>query len=162
MRPQRIGRTAMEYLHTMIEVRDLQQSLDFYCGTLGMIETRRMEYEEDRCTIVFLCAPGDLETAQFDARFAPNLELYAYWDDEERFEKSQTPWGHLGYRVDNIYETCRQLMDAGITVIRPPRDGFRAYVKTPEGVTVEFIQRRPALTPAEPWISMPDNGTIND
>lgn len=152
----------MQYLHTMIKVRDLDRALDFYTNVLGLIETKRMEVDAERCTVVFLAANEDSEPAQFTANFAPNLELLKNWDDPADVDYSARPFGHLGYRVDNIYETCERLMKAGFSVVRPPRDGFKAFVKTPEGATVELIQRRPALEPADPWKSMPDSGTWND
>ena len=152
----------MEYMHTMIKVRDLDKALDFYTNVIGLTETKRMEVEAERCTVVFLAADEDSETAQFTARFGPNLELLKNWDDDETVDYSAKPYGHLGYRVDNIYETCARLMAAGFTIQRPPRDGFKAFVKTPEGASIELIQRRPWLEPAEPWKSMPDQGTWND
>lgn len=152
----------LEFMHTMIKVKNLAESMDFYCNTLGMTEVKRMEVEAERCTVVFLAADGDLETAQFDSKFGPNLELYEFWDEEDRLAHSRTPYGHLGYRVDDIYEACQRLMDAGYTVNRPPREGFKAFVSAPDGLTLELIQRRPWLEAAEPWKSMPDTGTWND
>ena len=150
----------MEYMHTMIKVRDLEKALDFYVNVLGLTETKRMDVEAERCTVVFLAADEDLETAQFTARFGPNIELLKSWDDQNGAYFAK-PFGHLGYRVDNIYQTCERLMAAGFTIQRPPRDGFKAFVNTPEGTSIELIQRRPALEPAEPWLSMPDQGTWN-
>ena len=150
----------MEYMHTMIKVRDLEKALDFYVNVLGLTETKRMEVEAERCTVVFLAADEDLETAQFTARFGPNIELLKSWDDQDGAYFAK-PFGHLGYRVDNIYQTCERLMAAGFTIQRPPREGFKAFVNTPEGTSIELIQRRPALEPAEPWLSMPDQGQWN-
>ncbi len=152
----------MEYMHTMIKVQNLERAMDFYTNVLGFTETKRMEVEAERCTVVFLTTDEDSDTAQFTARFGPNIELLKNWDDAPDVDYSARPFGHLGYRVDNIHETCARLMEAGFTIHRPPRDGFKAFVKSPEGVSVELIQRRPALEPAEPWISMPDTGTWND
>lgn len=151
----------LEYLHTMIKVDSLDQSLDFYCNTLGMIEVRRIEDEEERCTVVFVAAPGDMVSAPFDARFAPTIELYSYWDEAARALHRNSVYGHLSFRVDDIYVACAALLEAGHRINRPPRDGFKAYVETADGLTVELIQRRPAKEPAEPWISMPDTGHWN-
>ncbi len=151
----------LEYLHTMIKVDSLDQSLDFYCNTLGMIEVKRIEDEEERCTVVFVAAPGDMVSAPFNARFAPTIELYSYWDEAARALHRNSVYGHLSFRVDDIYVACAALLKAGHRINRPPRDGFKAYVETADGLTVELIQRRPAKEPAEPWISMPDTGHWN-
>lgn len=151
----------LEYLHTMIKVDDLNRSLDFYCNALGMVEVKRLDDAEERCTVVFVAAPGDMASAPFEARFAPTIELYKYWDDAERDAHRKSAYGHLSFRVDDIYAACAALRDAGHTINRPPRDGFKAYVETVDGLSVELIQRRPAKTPAEPWLTMPDTGHWN-
>ncbi len=145
----------MEYLHTMVRVRDLTKSLEFYCQHLGLVETRRYENETGRFTLVFLCAPGDLALAQ--ERKAPLIELTFNWDDEEYVGGRN--FGHLAYRVDHIYETCQRLMNAGVTINRPPRDGYMAFIRSPDGISIELLQRGEALKPAEPWTSMPNIGT---
>src|SRR3954463_13007875 len=144
----------MEYLHTMIRVADLDQSLDFFCDKLGMTETRRIENEKARYTLVFLAASEDVERAR-ETR-APVIELPYNWD--EHSHTGGRNFGHLAYRVDDIYETCRKLMDAGVTINRPPRGGRMAFVRTPDSVAIELRQRGPALPPAEPWSSMPNTG----
>jgi lactoylglutathione lyase len=151
----------MEYLHTMIRVRDLAESLAFYVDLLGFEEVRRMESEEERATFVFLAAPEDAESGR-SAKFAPVIELASYWDEDKRGGPGGRAFAHMGYRVDDIYATCADLQAKGVTLNRPPRDGFKAYLKSPEGMTIELIQRRPALEPREPWFSQPDNGIWND
>ena len=145
----------MEYLHTMVRVSDLDQSLDFYCNKLGLIETRRVENEKGRYTLVFLAAEKDLDRAR-DAR-APLLELTYNWDEHEY--QGGRNFGHLAYRVDDIYETCRKLMEAGVTINRPPRDGYMAFVRSPDNISIELLQRGDAKPPQEPWASMPNTGT---
>ncbi len=137
----------MKYLHTMVRVSDLDQSLDFYCNKLGLQEIRRKEIEAGRFTLVFLAAPGD-EEAQ--------VELTWNWDPEEYGEGRN--FGHLAYAVDNIYDTCQRLMDAGVTINRPPRDGFMAFVRSPDNISIELLQKGDALAPAEPWASMENEG----
>lgn len=144
----------MEYLHTMIRVRDLQKALDFFCAGLGLIEARRMENERGRYTLVFLCAPGD--EARASERKAPLLELTYNWDDEEY--RGGRNFGHLAYRVDDIYALCAKLAAAGVVINRPPRDGHMAFVRSPDGISVELLQKGEALPPAEPWASMPNTG----
>lgn len=151
----------MEYLHTMIRVRDLDESLAFYVGLLGFEEVRRLESEDERATFVFLAAPEDAESGR-SAKFAPVIELANYWDEEKRTAPGGRAFAHMGYRVDDIYAACAGLEAKGVPLARPPRDGFKAYFKSPEGMTIELIQRRPALEPREPWVSRPDNGTWND
>jgi lactoylglutathione lyase len=138
----------MKYLHTMVRVTDLDESLAFYCDKLGLREVRRKEVEAGRFTLVFLAAPGD-EDAQ--------VELTYNWDPEEYGEGRN--FGHLAYQVDNIYETCQRLMDAGVTINRPPRDGRMAFVRSPDGISVELIQAGQARPASEPWASMPNVGT---
>ncbi len=145
----------MEYLHTMVRVSDLERSLDFYCNKLGLVETRRMDSEKGRYTLVFLAAEKDLERAR-ESR-APLVELTYNWDEHEY--PGGRNFGHLAYRVDDIYETCRRLMDAGVTINRPPRDGYMAFVRSPDNISIELLQKGGAKEPVEPWASMPNTGT---
>jgi lactoylglutathione lyase len=144
----------MEYLHTMVRVADLDRSLDFYCNKLGLVEVRRTENEKGRYTLVFLAAPDDVERAR-DSK-APLVELTYNWDEHEY--QGGRNFGHLAYRVDDIYETCRKLMEAGVTINRPPRDGYMAFVRSPDDISIELLQRGEAKAPAEPWASMPNTG----
>ena len=144
----------MKYLHTMIRVADPEAALDFFCGKLGMRETRRMDSEQGRFTLIFLAAPADEARAAEES--APLLELTHNWDPQEY--SGGRNFGHLAYSVENIHETCRRLMDAGVVINRPPRDGRMAFVRSPDGISIELLQRGEALTPAEPWISMPNTG----
>ena len=144
----------MEYLHTMVRVADLDRSLDFYCNKLGLVETRRVENEKGRYTLVFLAASDDLERAR-ETR-APLVELTYNWDEHEY--QGGRNFGHLAYRIDDIYETCRKLMAAGVTINRPPRDGNMAFVRSPDNISIELLQRGEAKAPAEPWASMPNTG----
>ena len=146
----------MRYLHSMIRVEDLDRSMDFYCNTLGMTEIRRMEFPDQKYTSVFLAAPRDVDAAH--AKFAPTLELMYHWDPETRARETgpERRFGHLAYRVENIYEFCRTLQDAGITINKPPRDGFIAVFTTPDHIAVEVVQEGARLPPEEPWASMPD------
>jgi lactoylglutathione lyase len=144
----------MEYLHTMVRVADLDQSLDFYCNKLGLLETRRVENEKGRYTLVFLAAPDDLERAR-ETR-APLVELTSHWDEHEY--QGGRNFGHLAYRVDDIYETCRKLMEGGVTINRPPRDGNMAFIRSPDNISIELLQRGAPKPPAEPWASMPNTG----
>jgi lactoylglutathione lyase len=144
----------MEYLHTMLRVSDLDRSMDFYCNKLGLIETRRVENEKGRFTLVFLAAPDDVERAQ-ETR-APLIELTYNWDEHEY--QGGRNFGHLAYRVDDIYETCRRLMEAGVTINRPPRDGYMAFIRSPDNISIELLQRGEAKAPQEPWASMPNTG----
>lgn len=145
----------MEYLHTMVRVTDLDASLDWYCNKLGLVEIRRRESEQGRFTLVFLAAPGDLEGAK--SASAPLLELTYNWDPETY--TGGRSFGHLAYRVDDIYETCRKLMEAGVTINRPPRDGHMAFVRSPDNISIELLQKGEHKAPAEPWLSMPNTGT---
>lgn len=145
----------MEYLHTMVRVHDLDESLDFYCNKLGLVETKRMENEQGRFTLVFLAAPKDVERAK--AQQAPLVELTYNWDTETY--TGGRNFGHLAYRVDDIYATCQSLMDAGVTINRPPRDGYMAFIKSPDGISIELLQKGDRLAPQEPWASMPNTGT---
>ena len=137
----------MKYLHTMVRVSDLDESLDFYCRKLGLEELRRVDVPTGRFTLVFLAAPGD-PSAQ--------VELTHNWD--EKGYTGGRNFGHLAYSVDDIYAVCRRLMDAGVTINRPPRDGHMAFVRSPDGVSIELLQAGRPLAPAEPWASMPNTG----
>lgn len=143
----------MRYLHTMVRVRDLDTSLRFYCEGLGLTEMYRMENDKGRFTLVFLAAPEDVELAK--ARQAPLVELTYNWDPED-YDGGRN-FGHLAYRVDDIYETCQRLMDMGVTINRPPRDGHMAFVRSPDNISVELLQDG-SLPAAEPWASMPNTG----
>jgi lactoylglutathione lyase len=145
----------MEYLHTMVRVANLEQSLDFFCNKFGLVEVRRTENEKGRYTLVFLAAPGDVEKSK--GTQAPLLELTYNWDEHEY--SGGRNFGHLAYRVDDIYETCRKLMDAGVTINRPPRDGNMAFIKTPDNISIELLQRGEPKPVQEPWASMPNTGT---
>ncbi len=144
----------MRYLHTMVRVTDIEKSLDFYCGKLGMHEVRRTESEKGRFTLVFLAADQD-EAAGREVK-APLVELTYNWDPEEY--QGGRNFGHLAYEVDDIYATCQSLMDGGITINRPPRDGRMAFVRSPDGISIELLQSGEALPEAEPWASMPNTG----
>jgi lactoylglutathione lyase len=144
----------VKYLHTMVRVKDLDASIDFYCGKLGLKEVSRVENSGGRFTLVFLCAPGDEEMAR-EAR-APMVELTYNWDTED-YQGGRT-FGHLAYAVDDIYAVCARLQAGGVTINRPPRDGHMAFVRSPDGISVELLQAGPALPPAEPWTSMPNVG----
>ena len=137
----------MKYLHTMVRVSDLDASLDFYCNKLGLEELRRVDVEAGRFTLVFLAAPGDSDA---------QVELTHNWDPE-KLEGGRN-FGHLAYRVENIYETCQRLMDAGVTIHRPPRDGHMAFVRSPDGISIELLQQGGSLPPREPWASMENTG----
>ncbi len=137
----------MKYLHTMVRVTDIDASLNFYCSLLGLREIRRRDNEQGRFTLVFLAAPGD-EDAQ--------VELTYNWDPEEYGEGRN--FGHLAYLVDDIYAVCQRLMDGGVTINRPPRDGHMAFVRSPDNISIELLQRGDALPPAEPWASMANSG----
>ena len=138
----------------MVRVADLDASLEFYCDKLGLVEASRSENPGGRFTLVFLCAPGD--EAQAKAHKAPTVELTYNWDPEV-YEGGRN-FGHLAYQVDDIYESCQRLMDAGVTINRPPRDGRMAFVRSPDNISIELLQAGPALPPAEPWSSMPNVG----
>jgi lactoylglutathione lyase len=144
----------MRYLHTMVRVRDLEPSLNFYCGLLGLEEVRRIDNERGRFTLVFLAAPND--TARATMEDAPMVELTHNWDPEDY--KGGRNFGHLAYRVDDIYATCQRLMDGGVTISRPPRDGHMAFVHSPDGISIELLQEGRPKAPAEPWASMPNVG----
>ena len=145
----------MRYLHTMVRVSDLDKSLDFYCNKLGMVETRRTESEKGRYTNIFLAASRD-EGAARDTK-APVIELTYNWDPEAY--TGGRNFGHLAYSVENIYKLCQSLMDAGVTINRPPRDGRMAFIRSPDGISIELLQDGDALPQQEPWASMPNTGT---
>jgi lactoylglutathione lyase len=138
----------MKYLHTMVRVADLEKSLDFYCNKLGLREVRRRVDEKGRYTLVFLAASGDDETAL--------IELTHNWDPETL--AGGRNFGHLAYAVDDIYALCQKLMDHGVTINRPPRDGHMAFIRSPDGISIELLQANGSLPPKEPWSSMPNTG----
>jgi lactoylglutathione lyase len=144
----------MRYLHTMVRVKDLEASLHFYCNLLGLQEIRRYENEKGRFTLVFLTADKDLDRAK--AEMAPCLELTYNWDTEDY--AGGRNFGHLAYEVDDIYAICQTLMDNGVTINRPPRDGHMAFVRSPDGISIEILQKGENLAPAEPWASMANTG----
>lgn len=146
---------SMKYLHTMVRVSDLDKSLDFYCNKLGLVETRRYENEKGRFTLVFLAAPEDLDMAKESK--APLVELTYNWDPEEY--QGGRNFGHLAYRVDDIYQTCEKLKDQGVVINRPPRDGYMAFIKSPDGISIELLQKGEPLAPQEPWQSMENTGS---
>lgn len=144
----------MEYLHTMVRASDLEASLDFYCNKLGLVEVNRYDSEAGRFTLVFLAAPGDVEQAR-DAN-KPCVEITWNWDAEQY--SGGRNFGHLAYRVDDIYATCQHLMDEGVVINRPPRDGHMAFVRSPDGISIELLQKGDSLPPQEPWSSMENTG----
>jgi len=144
----------VKYLHTMVRVKDLEASLDFYCNKLGLVEVSRSENSGGRFTLVFLSAPDDVEEAR--ARRAPMVELTYNWDAEDY--GGGRNFGHLAYAVDDIYAVCRRLHEGGVTINRPPRDGRMAFVRSPDEISIELLQKGKALEPAEPWTSMPNLG----
>jgi len=144
----------MEYLHTMVRVSDLERSLHFYRDLLGLLEISRQDNEQGRYTLIFLAAPGDAEKAR--ANKAPLVELTYNWDTEDY--GGARNFGHLAYRVDNIYATCQRLLDGGVTINRPPRDGHMAFVRSPDHISIELLQKNGSLPPQEPWQSMPNTG----
>jgi lactoylglutathione lyase len=145
----------MEYLHTMVRVADLDAALDFYCNKLGLVETSRRDDEKGRYTLVFLAAPGDLDRAKTSR--SPLVELTYNWD--EHSYNGGRNFGHLAYRVDDIYATCAKLMEAGVTINRPPRDGHMAFIRSPDGISIELLQKRQPKAPQEPWVSMANTGS---
>ncbi len=145
----------MKFLHTMIRVTDVDASLDFWCNKLGMIQVRRNDYEAGQFSLIFLAAPED--KAGSAAARAPELELTYNWGSDEVYQTGRS-WGHLAYSVENIYETCQRLLDNGVTINRPPRDGRMAFVKSPDNVSVELLQQGDALPVQEPWVSMESQG----
>ena len=144
----------MRFLHTMVRVRDIDESLDFYCTKFGLVEMRRKDVPEGRFTLIFLAAPKDMQSSKSSG--APELELTFNWDPED-YDYGRN-FGHLAYKVDNIYEKCEQLMDAGVVINRPPRDGRMAFIKSPDNISIELLQEGDSLPPAEPWLSMENTG----
>lgn len=142
------------YLHTMVRVTDLEPALAFWRDALGLVEVRRMENEQGRFTLVFLAAPGDADQAR--STHAPLLELTWNWDRE--VYTGGRNFGHLAYSVPDLYAQCQRLMEAGVTINRPPRDGHMAFIRSPEGISIELLQAGERLAPAEPWKSMPNTG----
>ena len=144
----------MQYLHTMVRISNVQESLDFYCGKLGMVEVRRTESEAGRYTNIFLSASDDVESDK--AGWAPTLELTFNWDPEEY--SGGRNFGHLAYQVDNIYELCQSLQESGVVINRPPKEGRMAFIRSPDGVSIELLQKGEALEIKEPWASMGNTG----
>ena len=145
----------MRYLHTMIRAADLDKTLSFFVDHLGLVEVRRYDSEQGRFTLVFLAAPGDADEAE--SKQSPLVEITYNWDPET-YDGGRN-FGHLAYRVDDIYATCQRLMDGGVTINRPPRDGRMAFVKSPDGISIELLQDGEALSVQEPWASMENIGT---
>jgi lactoylglutathione lyase len=145
----------MHYLHTMVRVGDLDAALDFFCAKLGLAEIRRIDNKMGRFTLVFLAAPDDAARDLGD--HTPMVELTHNWDEKEY--GGGRNFGHLAYRVEDIYATCQRLMDGGVTINRPPRDGHMAFVRSPDGISVELLQEGAPKPPQEPWASMPNTGT---
>ena len=145
----------MNYLHTMVRARDLDETLDFYCTKLGLVEVKRHDSEAGRFTLVFLAAPGDVDRAREGS--SPLLEITWNWDPEEY--RGGRNFGHLAYRVEDIYATCQRLMDKGVTINRPPRDGHMAFIRSPDGISIELLQQGESLPPREPWASMANTGS---
>ncbi|MCH4269727.1 MAG: VOC family protein [Brevundimonas sp.] len=144
----------MRYLHAMVRVKDLDASMRFYRDLLGLEETRRVDYEAGRFTLVYLAAPAD--KARAEAEKSPEVELTYNWDDQD-YDGGRN-FGHLAFQVDDIYAACQRLMDGGVVVNRPPRDGHMAFVRSPDGISIELLQAGERLAPAEPWASMPNVG----
>jgi lactoylglutathione lyase len=145
----------MRYLHTMVRSSNLEETLDFYCNKLGMEELRRRDSEGGRYTNIFLAAPDDSKSAAQSK--APLLEITYNWDAEE-FAPGSRSFGHLAFQVDDIYALCQRLQDAGVTINRPPRDGYMAFIRSPDGISIELLQAGDALESAEPWASMENTG----
>ena len=145
----------MRYLHTMIRASDLDKALEFFVSHLGLVEVRRYDSEQGRFTLVFLAAPGDVDHAK--AAQSPLVEITYNWDPEA-YDGGRN-FGHLAYRVNDIYDTCQKLRDAGVVINRPPRDGRMAFVKSPDGISIELLQDGEALPAQEPWVSMENTGT---
>ncbi len=145
----------MRYLHTMVRVKDLDAALDFYCAKLGLVEVNRIESEKGRFTLAFLAAPDDEGKAKADQ--APCVELTYNWDTEDY--TGGRNFGHLAYQVDDIYALCQRLQDGGVLINRPPRDGHMAFIRSPDGVSIELLQKGESLPPQEPWSSMPNTGS---
>ncbi|MDF1684874.1 MAG: VOC family protein [Legionellaceae bacterium] len=144
----------MKYLHTMIRVSNLEESLDFFCSKLGLIEVKRTEYEQGRFTLIFLAASNNLEQAEKE--HSPLLELTYNWD-QETYQEGRN-FGHLAYEVENIYDTCQRLQDEGVVINRPPRDGYMAFIRSPDNISIELLQQGEPLEKQEPWVSAPNIG----
>lgn len=144
----------MHYLHTMVRISNIDESLDFYCNKLGLIEVKRIENTQGRFTLIFLVAPNDLEQAE--KKHGPMLELTHNWDPQPYLEGRN--FGHLAYCVDDIYETCKRLMDSGVVINRPPRDGYMAFIRSPDNISIELLQKGQALPLQEPWVSAKNMG----
>ena len=144
----------MRFLHTMVRVHNLDQALDFYCHKLGLLESQRYENEVGRFTLVYLYAPSDAEAKH---KQSPLIELTYNWDDE--VYQGGRNFGHLAFEVDNIYQTCQNLIDQGVTINRPPRDGYMAFIKSPDGISIELLQKGEPLSPREPWTSIDNTGS---
>lgn len=151
----------MRYLHTMVRITDLDASLDFYCNKLGMVQVNRKDYEKGRFSLIFLAAPGDVVAQDSDSNTqdcqAPLLELTYNWDSEPLTDGRN--FGHLAFAVHDIYATCQQLQDAGIIINRPPRDGYMAFIRSPDGISIELLQSGQSQAPREPWQSMENIGS---
>ncbi|GAA6137022.1 lactoylglutathione lyase [Arenicella sp. 4NH20-0111] len=146
---------SLQYLHTMVRVSDLESSLDFYCDKLGLVETSRYDNEAGRFTLIFLAAPHDQASA--NEQQAPLIELTHNWDPESY--TGGRNFGHLAFRVDDIYQTCHDLKSKGVEINRPPRDGHMAFIKSPDGISIELLQRGDALEPQAPWATMENSGS---
>jgi lactoylglutathione lyase len=145
----------MEFLHTMVRITNIDASIDFYCNKLGLVEFSRKEYEKGKFTLIFLCAPDDLKLAEQNRK--PLLELTYNWDKESY--TGGRNFGHLAFSVQNIYETCQKLLDNGVIINRPPRDGHMAFINSPDGISIELLQKGDSLEPQEPWSSMENSGS---
>lgn len=146
---------SLQYLHTMIRVSDIDASLDFYCNKLGLIETSRSDHEQGRFTLIFLAAPFDKNNAE--EQQSPLIELTYNWD-KQTYSGGRN-FGHLAFRVDDIFQTCQELMEKGVVINRPPRDGHMAFIKSPDDISIELLQRGESLEPQEPWASMENTGS---
>ena len=144
----------MKFLHTMVRASNLEDSMDFYCAKLGLVEVNRYDSEQGRFTLVFLAAPQDLDTAAQGQ--SPLVEITHNWDPE-KYDEGRN-FGHLAYAVEDIYQICQHLMDSGVTINRPPRDGHMAFIRSPDGISIELLQAGNALAPVEPWASMENSG----
>ena len=145
----------MEFLHTMVRITNIDASIDFYCNKLGLVEFSRKEYEKGKFTLIFLCAPDDLKLAEQNRK--PLLELTYNWDKESY--TGGRNFGHIAFSVQNIYETCQKLLDNGVIINRPPRDGHMAFINSPDGISIELLQKGDSLEPQEPWLSMENSGS---
>ena len=145
----------MEFLHTMVRITNIEASIDFYCNKLGLVEFSRKEYEKGKFTLIFLCAPDDLKLAEQNRK--PLLELTYNWDKESY--TGGRNFGHLAFSVQNIYETCQKLLDNGVIINRPPRGGHMAFINSPDGISIELLQKGDSLEPQEPWSSMENSGS---